>query len=549
MTLPSSLSRWPVLAVVALLLLGAAAILAVMLMAARGQDRLAATKSEATLEATLAARRHEMANLAHDYSFWSDAVENLAAHPSRDWADDNIGMYLYGQFRVATAFVVDPDDKATLVYVEGQRAEPDAVASVLPQLRPLLAAARAAAAAPWDADTGPAPASGFVIWQGTPTIAAAGALVPQDASPSPSWRHLLVMLRAIDDALLTDIAQSYGFEGLRWAQPTETGLPTLADLSGPDGVSVGRLTWKPETPGRALVRQMLPVILAAFAVMATLSAGLIAFIERSRAAHRRHLAVIEEQNEALHAAKERAEQLSRSKSEFLALISHELRTPLNAIIGFAELMRKEVRGPLGDPAYRDYATDIQVSGQQLLSLINDILDLSRIEAGKFELREERIGLGRVAEACIGLLRPQLEQKKLSIGIDGLAGLGRVQADERLMRQMLLNLLSNAIKFTPERGRIAIGGGPAADGGVEIAVSDTGIGMSAEEQRLALEPFVQVDSSLARRFEGSGLGLPITKRFIELHGGRLAIESRKGEGTTVTLWFPPGRRLEAARMVG
>jgi signal transduction histidine kinase len=229
-------------------------------------------------------------------------------------------------------------------------------------------------------------------------------------------------------------------------------------------------------------------------------------------------------------------------------MSHELRTPLNAIIGFADLIRSEVRGPI-TPIYRDYATDIRNSGQQLLVLISDILDLSRIEAGKLTLHEERVNLHKMVEACINLLRPQVDQKRLTLTSGNIEALGCVLADERLVRQMLLNLLSNAIKFTPERGRIAVEGARAADGGIEIRVADTGIGMTEAELKLALEPFVQIESTLARRVEGSGLGLSITKRFIELHGGHMTLESRKDVGTQVTLWFPPARAREADRMVG
>ena len=546
--LSKSIPRWPMLAVIALLLLGAAAILTVTQLAARSQDRLAMTQSRATLTAILGARQHEVASLARDYSFWTDAVENLVSQPSTEWADANIGEYLNTSFHIATAFVIDGANQPTLAFVEGQMQPPSAVAPVLTVLQPLFTAVRAAVKGHWTQDTGPEPAYGFVMWQGVPAIAAVGAITRQDGEPGPQWDHLLVLIRAIDPGLLNEIGISYEFKNLRWQTTGARPGDTAITLSAPDGTSIGAVTWDPERPGRALLRQMLPAIIGAFLLMLALSGGVIFFLERNRNTMLRHRALIEQQNLALQQQKEHAEQLSRVKSDFLSIISHELRTPLNAIIGFADLIRTEVRGPI-TPVYRDYATDIRNSGQQLLGLISDILDLSRIEAGKLTLHEERVNLRKMAEACVNLLRPQLDQKRLTATIGDLEGLGCVLADERLVRQMLLNLLSNAIKFTPERGRITVEGGRATDGGIEVRVTDTGIGMTEAELKMALEPFVQIESSLARRVEGSGLGLSITKRFIELHGGRMTLESRKDVGTKATLWFPPSREREADRMVG
>jgi signal transduction histidine kinase len=546
--LSASIPRWPIVAVIALLLLGAAAILTVTQMAARSQDRLAATESQATLTAALSTRQHEVAGLARDYSFWNDAVENLVGVPSTEWADANIGEYLSTSFNIAAAFVVDPQGKPTIAYVEGQLRPPPQVAPILSQLPLLVEAARSAAANDaWTGETGPDPAYGFVMWQGMPAIAAVGALARQDGKPGPQWDHQLVLVRVIGQDLLDEIGRDYGFEELHWQEGAVPPSATAVPIKAPDDTALGFFSWKPETPGQTLLKQMLPVIVAAFLVMAALSGGVIHFLERNRATMLRHRALIEEQNLALQQQKERAEQLSRAKSDFLSIISHELRTPLNAIIGFADLIRSEVRGPI-IPVYRDYATDIRNSGQQLLGLISDILDLSRIEAGKLTLHEERVDLSKMAEACVNLLRPQFDQKRLTVTVGNLDGLGCVLADERLVRQMLLNLLSNAVKFTPERGRITVEGGRATDGGIEICVADTGIGMTETELKLALEPFVQIESSLARRVEGSGLGLSITKRFIELHGGRMTLESRKDVGTKVTLWFPPAREREADRMV-
>ena len=242
----------------------------------------------------------------------------------------------------------------------------------------------------------------------------------------------------------------------------------------------------------------------------------------------------------LREALEHAELANRAKSEFLANMSHELRTPLNAVIGFSEVMQREMFGPLGDPRYRDYACDIHDSGQHLLQIINDILDLSRIEAGNAPLHEEVVDLTQLIEICCRMIKPRATKAEVSVQSEVGTDLPRLCVDERLVKQMLLNLLNNAVKFTPPGGRVAISAGMAEDRSFEIRVRDTGIGMSAAEVEQALKPFVQLDSSLARRFEGTGLGLPLTEAFVKLHGGRLEIISARLQGTTVIARFPPDR---------
>ena len=248
------------------------------------------------------------------------------------------------------------------------------------------------------------------------------------------------------------------------------------------------------------------------------------------------------QDEELRIAKEAAEIANRSKTEFLANMSHELRTPLNAIIGFSEIIKNQLLGPVGAPRYREYATDIYRSGNHLLEIINDILDLSKLEAGKFELHERELYLPDVTEDCLRLVRERAHEAGLRLGTAMAADLPLLWADQRLVKQILLNLLSNAVKFTPRGGKVTVEARVAESGELALAVADTGIGMSASEIQTALTPFGQVDSALTRRHQGSGLGVPLVKSLSERHGGRLEITSRPGAGTTVTVLFPPARVL-------
>jgi signal transduction histidine kinase/PAS domain-containing protein len=238
-------------------------------------------------------------------------------------------------------------------------------------------------------------------------------------------------------------------------------------------------------------------------------------------------------------AKETAEEASRAKTTFLATMSHELRTPLNAIIGFSEIMRDELLGPLGKPQYKTYAEDICQSGGHLLSLINDLLDLSKAGAGKIDLAEEEIEPRNLIESCLRLV--ETRARRNNVHIYNLIGspLPKLYADRRRLKQILLNLLANAVKFTPAHGSVTVRTRQDAQG-FHIEVIDTGVGIALEDIPKVMLPFGQVDSVISRRAEGVGLGLPLSKVLAELHGGRLAIESQLGKGTTVALVLPASR---------
>jgi signal transduction histidine kinase len=245
-------------------------------------------------------------------------------------------------------------------------------------------------------------------------------------------------------------------------------------------------------------------------------------------------------NEELGRLYRQVEAANRHKSEFLANMSHELRTPLNAIIGFSEVLHERMFGELNDKQ-AEYLQDILTSGRHLLSLINDILDLSKVEAGRMELELSRFDLPAALDNAVTLIRERAARHGITLDLLVDSQVGPIVADERKVKQILLNLLSNAVKFTQDGGRVGVTAAAVSKGGeppgtVEVTISDTGIGISQEDQAMIFQEFRQVGSSAQRR-EGTGLGLTLTKKFVELHGGRISVTSEVGKGSTFTFTVP------------
>ena len=249
---------------------------------------------------------------------------------------------------------------------------------------------------------------------------------------------------------------------------------------------------------------------------------------------------VKERTRQLTREKEQVELANRSKTQFLNNMSHELRTPLNAIMGLSEIMRDEILGPMNNRTYRDYAGDIHNSGHFLLELINDVLDVAKVEAGALRLDEETCRLGEEVESCFFMVREQAAVTGVALHQELPENLPDLYADKRRLKQIIINLLTNAIKFTPEQGSVIFRAAENSRGQLAIDVIDTGIGIAEEDLKTIFFPFTKVEDSLTRQHDGAGLGLPIVKSLLEQHGGELHISSQLSLGTTVTALFPKSR---------
>jgi two-component system cell cycle sensor histidine kinase PleC len=321
-------------------------------------------------------------------------------------------------------------------------------------------------------------------------------------------------------------------------------------------------------PGATLMSTLPPTLTVAinlivaggtlnYALAAVVMGGEIFFVYLAKQLHRSELETVEHQaekdalinelKEARHMsdeARRHAEQANIAKSQFLATMSHELRTPLNAIIGFSEVLKSELLGPLNVPQYKEYAGDIHGSGQHLLNLINELLDLSRIEAGKYELNEEAVSLVDISEDCRRMMEIRAKGKQIDLSFSYGANLPKLWGDERAIRQVVLNLLSNAIKFTPQSGKVQLVVTRSSDGGQMVSVRDNGPGIPENEIETVLSSFGQGSLAQKTAEQGAGLGLPIVQKIMELHQGRFDLFSKLRFGTEVIATFPRARVMDA-----
>ncbi len=645
-----------VLPVLVLLCLSILAIGGVIVAAARSQDASAARQANRTVEASLSLAAQRLLATAGDYANWDEAVDALTggdpgAVPDPAWVAANIGPTLFDSFGITGVLLIDDSGKVRLAVSDGETLTVPEGMAMPPQVPAL---ARAAAAAP--AGTR-GQASGLVGTPGFAHLAAAADLRREITSERPERGAVLVFLRRLDEALLSEIAAplAVGTIAMRTAsEASKEDLPLVAA----DGAALGSLTWNAPAPASEFLDGVLWLILSIVAVMVALTAiflmgaqrvaaerlalteqlrnrevrlsrlvenlpDLVALLRDGRLellndggaallgvrratpligrrledlvspadrvrvegllkdhatlvdagwqdidfiavdgsrvparllllplaelggdavmAVARDLRAETQSQEELRAALARAELADHAKAHFLSNVSHELRTPLNAIIGFSQILKDEMLGGLGNSHYRDYAKDIHDGGMHLLQLVNDLLDVARMDAGRFELREGWIDLPTLVARCVRMVQERASAAGVVIETEVALTRSRLLGDELRLKQAIVNILQNAVRASARGDTVRLTVELDAVGDVVVRVGDRGAGMTPQDVDSALTPFGKSSGRPSLQTSGIGLGLPLAKGYVEAHGGTLSVASTPGVGTTVSLTLP-GTRL-------
>lgn len=541
-------SVWPLVAVFAVFF---CAILGLLVAGTAELDRFAHGQTRSLAQTAIAKALADVAFVARDYSFWDASVKNLIENMNPDWADDNVGTYAWEELGMSRSLVLGPGNMPLYWMKEGETSSSDALFSLAPSLLRLAGRARETS---W---SDPRAVSGFIRLDGGIFIVSASVITPEKPAPKQigmSGRGVLFFFHEIDEDRLAEMSASYLLEDLTLLSAEAKGDFDSLPLEDDRGSTIALLGWKPPSPGFAFLRQTAPWVSLILLVFAGLMVVALkrAYLQAATVARLNDELIhrstdLERSRSELTNALDGAVKANKAKSDFLAIMSHELRTPLNAVIGFSDLIRNQTFGPVGHRKYIEYGNDIHTSGQHLLSLISDILDVTRANEGTLALECRPVNLSSLVSKCLTIVTQQAVRRRIAVDVVERNAPNIVMGDEVRLTQILTNLVSNAVKASREGSRIRIRISATAHG-IALRVIDNGSGIPKHELGTVTEPFRQAGSyqsvfnPYSSENAGTGLGLAIVKRLAEAHGGQLRILSKVGLGTVVEVTIPRAEEI-------
>ncbi|MEH6405507.1 MAG: ATP-binding protein [Sneathiella sp.] len=469
-------------------------------------------------DAVLKGQNRDLATLIRDYSFWDQAVENIVKKPNLDWADLNIGLYLNEAEGITSSYALDANDAPIYAQIDGIRQQDNPLSRFSGGLEILLERARSG-----DPTADPSAHLGYLVDNTGIHLAVASVFTDYQVRGEDRFNQqtssILLLTQRLDDKFLADLSENFLLSDAKVLRNLTLEPAASLRLLSPDNHHIATLTWTPERLGDRTLPFMISGIFVVFISMAIIA---YFFLKRVSLAAQTARGAIES---------------DKAKSEFLTNMSHELRTPLNAIIGFSDIMRNQLFGPMGNDKYLNYTSDINAAGDHLLSLINEILDLARIEAGQWDLIIEEVDLNEILLSSLRFINKQALDKNIQLNIETSEDLPRFSSDQRVLKQIILNILSNSVKFTPNGGCITCRTSLTENKNACLLISDTGIGIIEADIPKILKPFGQVTQKNDLYNVGSGLGLPITRKMIVLLGGSFTFQSEVNVGTQVSICLP------------
>lgn len=543
----AGLSAWRLYAPVAALVLFAVALAGGALWLAVVEIDKTVAKSSSRLAITaIEDITTDFGILAKDYAYWDVTVEFARTRSDTDWADENLGSYLADTFGTSAAIVTDGGDEVVYTWLHPERAAPTAqeAGAIVADLSHAIGQARG---------TELGDPKGFPCLVRTSAglaVAGVSAITAEDLGEAERLgrpRPLLIVLRQLDEQWLMKTGERFGLDNMRVLFDPDKASEHAVTLYRSDGSRIAALDWDTRQAGLEALREL--SVPAFVLLVLALAAGAVvisraiqaqqALVSRARDLSEVNTDLVN-RDQQVRSALQRAEHATRAKSAFLARISHEIRTPLTAIIGFSQILKLQHRPGSEKTREQEYAEIIHESSQHLLALVNDLLDLSKIESGGFEINEHWVDVAREIGSIRTVLGVEAERKGVTLSVELPDDVPALYADSKAIRQILTNLVSNALKFTPRGGRTVVRLRVEADGALVVAVADTGAGIAPEDQQTIWEPFTRARNPALAQAEGTGLGLYLVKMLAQLHGADVRLESELGEGTVVSVVFGPER---------